>query len=123
MSPVETVLIVDDHAMFRRLVRRVLEEAGFVVVGEAADAASVVPAVRELAPDVVLLDVLLPDGSGIDVAVALAELAGAGPPAVVLTSSRARTDLGPALDDAPVAGFVPKNELTAASFRGVFRQP
>ena len=60
----ETVLIVDDHAMFRRFARRLLEEDGFDVVGEAADGNSAIAAVEALSPDVVLLDLMLPDISG-----------------------------------------------------------
>src|SRR4051812_47676121 len=56
-----TVLIVDDHPGFRRFARRLLEEAGFAVVGEAADGASGMAAARDLAPTAVLLDVMLPD--------------------------------------------------------------
>jgi CheY-like chemotaxis protein len=67
------VLIVDDHASFRRLARKVLETGGFNVVGEAADGASTVRAVASLQPDVVLLDVVLPDTDGFTVAEALAD--------------------------------------------------
>src|ERR1700750_2231397 len=79
------VLIVDDHAPFRALARRLLIDDGFDVVGEAADGATAIDAARALRPDVVLLDVQLPDVDGFRVAQALA---GASPtPAVVLVSS------------------------------------
>ena len=63
-----TALIVDDHPSFRRFARKLLEAAGFRVVGDAGDGASALAAVRELRPDVVLLDVLLPDMTGFAVA-------------------------------------------------------
>ena len=66
------VLIVDDHPSFRRFATRLLEMAGFSVVGEAEDGASALAAVRRLRPELVLLDVLLPDMSGFAVADALA---------------------------------------------------
>ena len=109
-----TVLIVDDHPTFRRFARRLLEEAGFAVVGEVPDGASAIDAARELRPEAVLLDVLLPDVSGLQVAAELAD--GAEPPAVVLTSSRSARDLGVALREAPARGFIPKASLTGAAF-------
>ena len=63
-----TVLIVDDHSAFRSRARRMLEADGFEVVGEAADGASGVDAARRLEPDVVLLDLQLPDTTGFAVA-------------------------------------------------------
>jgi DNA-binding NarL/FixJ family response regulator len=107
-----TVLIVDDHPTFRRLARRLIEDAGFTVVGEAVDGASALTAVRELCPDAVLLDVLLPDCSGIEIAALMA--AGEESPALVLTSSRSARDLGAALDGAP-ARFIAKSDLTGAA--------
>jgi len=79
-------LIVDDHPTFRKFARRLLEEAGYAVVGEARDGEGAIEAVRDLQPAVVLLDVVLPDISGLEVAATLAEALDA--PAVVLTSSR-----------------------------------
>ena len=109
-----TVLIVDDNPTFRKFARRLLEQCGFVVVGEAEDAAGALAATLELRPHAVLLDVLLPDGSGLDVA---AELAAADQsPAVVLTSSRSAGDLGVALAEAPARGFIPKASFTGAAF-------
>src|SRR4051812_15981531 len=88
--PVPSVLIVDDHAGFRARARRMLESEGWHVAGEAADGASAVQAAAELQPDVILLDVHLPDASGLDVAGEL--VASAGSCAVVLTSSRDASD-------------------------------
>jgi len=68
------VLIVDDHAGFRRLARRLLEASGLTVVGDASDGASAVAAARALDPDLVLLDVVLPDSDGFAVAEQIAGL-------------------------------------------------
>ncbi len=83
---------------------------GYDVVGLAADGAEALTQAVLLRPDVVLLDVLLPDVDGFGVAERLAGLA--EPPVVVLVSSRTRTELGSRLDDAPVRGFLCKEELT-----------
>jgi DNA-binding NarL/FixJ family response regulator len=112
-----TVLIVDDHPTFRRFARRLLEDGGFDVVGEAVDARSGVAAADALRPELVLLDVLLPDASGLTVARELA--AGPSPPVVVLTSSRSEADLGPALQETPARGFVPKAELSPSLLQGM----
>ena len=109
-----TVLIVDDHPTFRRFARRLLEQAGFSVIGEASDAAGAIASTRELRPGAVLLDVLLPDRSGLEVAAELARED--DPPSVVLTSSRSEQDLGVRLREVQVRGFIPKASLTAASF-------
>jgi DNA-binding NarL/FixJ family response regulator len=108
-----TVLIVDDHAGFRGFARRLLEAGGMEVVGEAASAASALSAAEKLKPGVILLDVRLPDGNGIDVATRLSE-AEAGP-AVVLVSSRDAGAYGPRLEQCGARGFIPKAELTVAS--------
>lgn len=109
-----TVLIVDDHPTFRRFARRLLEHAGFAVVGEADDGAAAIRATETLRPEAVLLDVLLPDRSGLDVAAELA--ARWETTAVVLTSSRSAEDLGSGLEASQARGFIPKNELTASAF-------
>lgn len=116
-----SVLIVDDHPTFRRFARRLLEEAGFAVVGEASDGSSAIGAARELRPAAVLLDVLLPDTSGLDVAAELAD--SRDPPAVVLTSSRSARDLGVALTETPARGFIAKAEFTGAAFAELLARP
>ena len=102
-----TVVIADDHPSFRRLARRLLERAGYSVVGEAVDGATTLAAVADLRPDVVLLDVLLPDASGFAVADRIA--AGDAHPVVLLTSSRTAADYGAAADGRL---FLAKSDLT-----------
>jgi DNA-binding NarL/FixJ family response regulator len=112
-----TLLIVDDHAGFRSLARRLLGSGGFEVVGEAADGRAAVAAARELRPDVVLLDIQLPDIDGFEV---LARLrAGPAGPAVVLTSTRDRADYGERVDHSGASGFIPKAELSGAALLAV----
>jgi DNA-binding NarL/FixJ family response regulator len=89
-----------------------LEADGFDVVGEAADGAAAVYAVDALSPDVVLLDVRLPDRSGVDVARELR--ATSRPPAVVLTST---ADYTHAAVGCGAAGFVPKGRLSGPAVR------
>lgn len=108
-----TALVVDDHASFRRFARRLLEATGFTVVDEAADGASALAAVRALRPDVVLLDVLLPDTTGFELAEAL--VAEPDSPVVVLTSSRSAADLGSSLERTTARGFIAKRDLTPAA--------
>lgn len=106
----KSVLIVDDHPGFRASARRMLEASGYAVVGEAADGAEAIAAAGELDPDLVLLDVQLPDLDGFQVA---ARLQGLDPaPAVVLTSSRDRADFGDAVSESPARGFIAKAELS-----------
>ena len=112
-----TVLIVDDHADFRDSASALLESEGFAVVGAVADGASALAAVERLRPDVVLLDVQLPDLDGFAVAEQLA--ATSRPPRVVLISSRDGSAYGPRLDGARAVGFLPKRELSGASLAGL----
>lgn len=107
-----TVLIVDDHPSFRASARRLLEADGYDVVGEAEDGAAALAAARRLRPDVVLLDVQLPDMDGFAVAARMQEELGVGRPTIVLTSSRDPCDYDGLIDQSPAAGFVPKSELS-----------
>jgi len=60
------VLLVDDHDLFRTGLRNLLEEQGVLVVGEAADGAQAIRMVRELAPDVVVMDLNMPGMTGVE---------------------------------------------------------
>jgi DNA-binding NarL/FixJ family response regulator len=108
-----TVLIVDDHEHFRRSASALLEAEGFDVVGEAGDGAMGIAAAERLRPEIVLLDVQLPDIDGIAVAERLAELS--DPPHVVLMSSHQAATYGSRLDTAPIRGFIAKRELSGAA--------
>jgi DNA-binding NarL/FixJ family response regulator len=114
LDVVKRVLIVDDHEPFRAVARQLLERAGYVVSGEAADAAEALAAAAADAPDVVLLDVQLPDGDGFSVATTLAQ--DGGGPAVVLISSREAEDYGARIEACGARGFIPKSKLSAATF-------
>jgi CheY-like chemotaxis protein len=105
-----SVLIVDDHPSFRLSARRMLEADGYAVVGEAEDGAAAIAAVGELSPDLVLLDVQLPDLDGFEVAARLC--AGGAGPAIVLTSTRESSDFGEEISQSPAHGFVTKGELS-----------
>jgi CheY-like chemotaxis protein len=108
-----TVLIVDDHEDYRRSASALLESEGFAVVGAAADGAAAIEAAERLRPQVVLLDIQLPDIDGFGVAERLADTP--DPPRVVLISSREAAAYGPRLDQANVCGFIAKRELSGAA--------
>jgi DNA-binding NarL/FixJ family response regulator len=110
---VTTVLIVDDHPSFRGTARALLESEGFEVVGEAADGASAIEAAESLRPDVILLDIYLPDIDGFEVAAALTR--NGTPTAIVLTSSRDARDFGPLVEQSGARGFIAKAELSGAT--------
>jgi DNA-binding NarL/FixJ family response regulator len=107
----QTVLIVDDHAGFRHAARALLEADGFDVVGESSTGTEGLADVARLRPQVVLLDVGLPDLDGIEVAGRLKACPGGGP-AVVLTSSRDASDYPPHFEHCGARGFIAKAELS-----------
>jgi two-component system response regulator EvgA len=109
------VLIVDDHAGFRASARRMLEAAGFEVVAEAGTGADAMLAADVWKPELVLLDVHLPDIQGFDVAARL-QMNGSAP-AVVLTSSHDASDFGPLIETSGARGFIPKSELSGEALR------
>lgn len=104
-----TVLIVDDHPSFRASARAILEADGFEIIGEAEDGATALSLLRRLRPDVVLLDVQLPDMTGFDVCVECGEL---DRTSIVLVSSRDAEDYGPLIESSGARGFVPKADLS-----------
>jgi DNA-binding NarL/FixJ family response regulator len=109
---VHTVLIVDDHETFRSTARQLLEAEGFEVVGEAGDGASALEGFARLKPDLVLLDVHIPDMDGFEIARRLSENGHRA--AVVLTSSRDASEFGSLVRSCGALGFIPKAELSGA---------
>jgi len=116
-----TVLVVDDHAGFRATARRMLERDGWTVVGEAADGSTALTEAAALRPDVVLLDVGLPDADGFGVADDLASQ-NAGGPAIVLISSRDRSAYGGRIAASPALGFIAKDDLDGPALRALLAQ-
>jgi DNA-binding NarL/FixJ family response regulator len=110
-----TILIVDDHPSFRAVARMVLETDGFAVVGTEEDGESGVAGTLRLEPDIVLLDVELPDIDGFEVAARLREAGSAA--AIVLASSRERADFGSLVEESGARGFLTKADLTGDAIR------
>ena len=106
-----TVLIVDDHPSFRTTARALLEAEGYDVVGEAENGVEAIRIAKELLPEVVLLDVQLPDFDGFEVASRLMHSTNGWAPKIVLTSSRDGSDFGSLVRECGARGFVPKGEL------------
>lgn len=97
-----------------------LEAADFEVIGEVADGRSALAAIAALEPDLVLLDVQLPDMSGFDVCAAL-EQRDVPPPEIVLVSSRDVTDYGELVELSCACGFVEKGELSSDAVVALLR--
>jgi DNA-binding NarL/FixJ family response regulator len=112
-----TVLIVDDNGGFRAWARVLLESAGYTVAGEAADGASAIAAALASPPEVMLLDVQLPDTDGFEVARRVC--AERSDVAVVLTSTRDALDYGARLGSCGARGFGSKDELSAEALDDV----
>jgi DNA-binding NarL/FixJ family response regulator len=108
--PPRRVLVVDDHPSFRRCARRLLDAEGFEVVGEAEDGATALALADELAPDLVLLDIQLPDADGFEVAARLLDREPALP--IVLVSSRDQAAYGALIETSGARGFVAKTDLS-----------
>lgn len=111
------VLIVDDHDGFRAVARTLLESDGLDVVGEAADGQEALAETSDLRPDLVLLDIHLPDTDGFAVSELLAALP--KPPVVVLISSRPITDLRSRLEASSAVGYLAKQQLSGSNVMSV----
>ena len=109
-------LIVDDNASFLKAAAALLERQGLTVAGVASTGAEALTRAQELRPDVVLLDVVLGDESGLDIA---RRLGAADPdgPTVILISTHAEADFADLIEATPAAGFVAKAELSASAIR------
>jgi DNA-binding NarL/FixJ family response regulator len=112
LRPARRVVVVDDHPSFRRFACAMLAAEGFEVIGEAADGAGAIALVPQVTPDLVLLDIQLPDIDGFEVAARL--LAHDPDLAIVLVSSRDRSQYGLLVEASGARGFVAKGELSGS---------
>ena len=111
------VLLVDDHPEFRAFARGLITSAGFEVIAEAGDGSAALQAAHLHQPEIVVLDIRLPDMSGLDVARRMT--AGPNPPVVILISSGDRREYEQVARDAGAQGFIAKADLTAATLRAL----
>ena len=114
-----TVLIVDDHAAFRALARQLLRADGYDVIGEASNGRAGLDAAGSLQPDVILLDVRLPDLDGFDVACHLADCCSA---AVGVTSSSDDPLYPDRATSSGARGFVAKHDVCGAALDRLLAQ-
>jgi DNA-binding NarL/FixJ family response regulator len=117
IGPMQGVLLVDDHAEFRAYARGLINAAGYLVIAEAADGSSALHAADLHQPEIVVLDLRLPDMSGLDVARRMS--AGPNPPVVILISSGDGRDYERVACEAGARGFIPKADLTPAALRAL----
>ena len=114
---VTSVLVIDDDATFRELAVRMLEGIGLSVVGEADTVAAGAAAARRLRPQAALVDVALPDGSGVNLAGELAALPWG--PRIVLTSSDPGAVTEAVARLAGAAAFIAKHDLPGSPLRAL----
>ena len=113
-----SVLIVDDSRLFLEAARDLLEREGLRVVGVAATSAEALRQAEELRPEVVLVDIVLGNESGFELARRLAGHRDGGP-AVILISTYAAADFARPIAESPAMGFLPKQELSADAIRRI----
>jgi len=115
-------LLVDDNSAFVETARLLLAREGVVVAGTASSSAEALRQVSALRPDVVLVDIALGDENGFDLARRLAGGDTGDGTTVIMISTRAGADYADMIADSPAAGFLPKDELSAAAIRQILGQ-
>lgn len=113
------LLIVDDNQSFLEAARVLLEREGLTVAGVASTSAEALREAEALRPDIVLVDISLGEESGFDLARRLVDDELGDEAAVVLISTHAEEDVSDLIAASPVAGFLPKAELSASAIRRI----
>ncbi|WP_337004790.1 MULTISPECIES: response regulator transcription factor [unclassified Microbacterium] len=114
-----SVLVVDDQPLVRQAVRDILTDGGLRVVGEAATGRAAVAASADLAPDVILMDIRMPDGDGIDATAQICAGRPAGPPRVLILTTFEEDEYVVAALRAGASGFIGKGAEPADIVRAV----
>jgi DNA-binding NarL/FixJ family response regulator len=115
-------LIVDDSSILLEAARALLEREGISVVGVASNSAQALRLVRELRPDITLVDIELGEESGLDLADRLAGLAQDVQTISILISTHPEADFAELIEASPAAGFVPKSDLSAKAIHAVLER-
>jgi DNA-binding NarL/FixJ family response regulator len=109
-------LIVDDSLLYLDAAKALLEREGIDVAGVASSGADALRQAEALQPDVILVDIVLGEESGLDLVRRLSE-DGAGGAALILISTHSEADFAALIEESPAAGFIPKPELSALAIR------
>jgi DNA-binding NarL/FixJ family response regulator len=112
-------LIVDDNGPFLNAARALLEREGVTVPGVASSGDEAMLQVETHRPEVVLVDIMLGEESGFDVARRVAASDLNGGTTVIFISTHAEADFADLIDESPAAGFLPKSELSARAIRRI----
>lgn len=110
-------MIVDDSRIYLEAARALLEREGIVVAGVASKAAEALQQAEALRPDVILVDIVLGEESGLDLVRRLAEDSRAAGAALILISTHSEADFAALIEESPAAGFIPKPQLSAEAIR------
>jgi DNA-binding NarL/FixJ family response regulator len=114
-------LIVDDSSLFLEGAVDLLTREGLEVVGVASNSAEAIRLVRELRPDVTLVDIDLGDEDGFELAQRLSDTSAASS-RVILVSTHSEEDLAQLIAASPALGFVPKTRLSARAIRDLLER-
>jgi DNA-binding NarL/FixJ family response regulator len=106
-------LIIDDSRSFCEVARDLLEGQGITVVGCAASSAEAIRNIRNLRPEVALVDIDLGTESGFDLARRLADDFDGSKPQVILVSTHDEREFASLIESSPAVGFLAKTELSA----------
>jgi DNA-binding NarL/FixJ family response regulator len=112
-------LLVDDNGAFIETARLLLAREGVVVAGTASSIADALRQASALRPDVVLIDIALGDENGFELARRLAGSGTGAGPAVIMISTRGGADFADMVADCRAAGFLAKDELSAAAIQRI----
>jgi two-component system nitrate/nitrite response regulator NarL len=117
------VLIVDDQPSFRRHLRQLLSQAGLTVVGEAGDIPAALELVRDLKPDLAIVDVRLPGENGVAGVPKLKALAGKLRIILVSADRDSAQLLQKSAEEAGAEAFIAKDDLELEIVRQWMEKP